>query len=89
MKTDIKAVFAGSVPYLKLAGIVLGGWQMGRAALIAADKIKQGEADASFYQAKIITARFFAEHYLTQAQGLRTSIVVGSVGTLGLTESQF
>ncbi|MEO7031158.1 MAG: acyl-CoA dehydrogenase, partial [Herbaspirillum sp.] len=34
-KEHTKAVFAGSVPYLKLAGIVLGGWQMARAAVIA------------------------------------------------------
>ena len=89
MKSDIKAVFAGSVPYLKLAGIVLGGWQMGRAALLAAEKLSQGDADSAFYQAKISTARFFAEHYLVQASGLRTSIVVGSVGTLALSEHQF
>ena len=89
MKSDIKAVFAGSVPYLKLAGIVLGGWQMARAALVSVDKLNQGAADASFYQAKVGTARFFAEHYLVQAQGLKTSIVLGSVGTLALAAEQF
>jgi butyryl-CoA dehydrogenase len=87
MKSDIKAVFAGSVPYLKLAGIVLGGWQMGRAALAASEKIGQG--DSAFYQAKISTARFFAEHYLVQAGGLKASILLGSVGTLALSEHQF
>lgn len=91
MTGNIKAVFAGSVAYLKLAGIVLGGWQMGRAALIASEKISQAEADSgsAFYQAKIATARFFAEHYLVQASGLKTSIVVGSVGTLALSAHQF
>jgi len=89
MKSDIKAVFAGSVPYLKMAGIVLGGWQMGRAALAAAGKLEQGDADGAFYQAKIATARFFAEHYLTQAEGLKISIVSGSIGTLALTADQF
>ncbi len=89
MKTDIKAVFAGSVPYLKLAGIVLGGWQMGRAALVAAEKLQTGASDTSFYQAKVATARFFAEHYLVQVQGLSTSILLGSVGTLALSADQF
>ena len=89
MKLDIKAVFAGSVPYLKLAGIVLGGWQMARAALASAEKLNQGDADTSFYQAKIATARFFAEHYLVQADGLKTSIVLGSAGTLAFTADQF
>ncbi|MET0856071.1 MAG: acyl-CoA dehydrogenase, partial [Telluria sp.] len=89
MKSDIKGVFAGSVPYLRLAGIVLGGWQMARAALVAQQKIDAGEGDASFYKAKIATARFFADHILSQAPGLRASIVDGSAGVLALAEDQF
>ncbi|MEO8598212.1 MAG: acyl-CoA dehydrogenase [bacterium] len=89
MKSDIKAVFAGSVPYLKLAGIVLGGWQMARAALISEQKLQAGVADAKFYQAKIGTARFFADHILSQAAGYRIAIVDGSAGVLALTEDQF
>jgi len=89
MKADIKGVFAGSVPYLKLAGIVLGGWQMARAALVAEKKLAAGEGDAAFYKAKIATARFFADHFLTQAAAIRASIVEGSAGTLALAEEQF
>lgn len=88
-KADIKAVFSGSVPYLKLSGVVLGGWQMARAALIAQAKLQSGEGDASFNQAKVATARFFADHVLSAAQGLRTSIVDGSAGVMALTEEQF
>ncbi len=89
MKADIKAVFAGSVPYLKMAGVVLGGWQMARAAQIAQQKLASGEGDASFYKAKIATARFFADHYLSTATGSRDAIVEGSAGVLALTEDQF
>jgi butyryl-CoA dehydrogenase len=89
IKTDIKGVFSGSVPYLKLAGIVLGGWQMARAALVAVDKLKAGDGDAQFYKAKIATARFYADHVLTQASSLRTAVVEGSAGVLALTEEQF
>jgi butyryl-CoA dehydrogenase len=89
MKSDIKAVFSGSVLYLKMAGIVLGAWQMARAALVAEKKLKAGEGDARFYQAKIATARFFAEHILPQATAYRTSILEGSVGVLALSEDQF
>nr|WP_315483654.1 acyl-CoA dehydrogenase [uncultured Undibacterium sp.] len=88
-KADIKAVFSGSVPYLKLSGVVLGGWQMARAALIVQAKLQSGEGDASFNQAKVATARFFADHVLSAAQGLRTSIVDGSAGVMALTEEQF
>jgi butyryl-CoA dehydrogenase len=89
MKSDIKAVFAGSVLYLKLAGIVLGGWQMARAALVAEQKLKAGAGDQKFYAAKVGTARFFAEHVLTQAGAYRTAIIEGSAGVLALDEDQF
>ncbi|AMP01107.1 acyl-CoA dehydrogenase, N-terminal domain protein [Collimonas arenae] len=89
LKSDIKSVFAGSVPYLKLAGIVLGGWQLGRAALVSVNKLQAGGGDASFYQSKIGTARFFADHILSQADAYRVSIVEGSSGVMALTEDQF
>jgi len=88
-KSDIKAVFSGSVPYLKLAGVVFGGWQLARAAQIAQQKLQAGEGDASFNQAKLATARFFADHVLSAATGLRSSIVDGSAGVLALSNEQF
>lgn len=89
IKSDIKGVFAGSVLYLKLAGIVLGGWQMARAALIAEEKLKAGQGDLRFYQAKVATARFFADHILSHAPAYCTAIVTGSPGALALQEDQF
>ncbi|WP_158938334.1 acyl-CoA dehydrogenase [Burkholderia sp. S171] len=88
VKSDPNAVFAGSVPYLKLAGIVLGGWQMARALLVASDKRSEDEA---FHGAKIATAQFFAEHILSQAPGIEASIVSGNgqEGYLALSEDQF
>jgi butyryl-CoA dehydrogenase len=89
MKSDIKAVFAGSVPYLKLAGVVFGGWQMARAALVATRKLAAGDSDPSFLKAKLATARFFADYYLSTAQASRDAIVDGSAGVLALEEEQF
>ncbi|ABE31947.1 hypothetical protein DR64_3161 [Paraburkholderia xenovorans LB400] len=87
-KSDPNAVFAGSVPYLKLAGIVLGGWQMARALLVAAEK---RDEDPSFYGAKIATAQFYAEHVLPLASALEASIVSakGGESVLALSEDQF
>ncbi|HLX03838.1 MAG TPA: acyl-CoA dehydrogenase [Trinickia sp.] len=87
-KSDPNAVFAGSVPYLKLAGVVLCGWQMARALLAAA---ANEASDPSFYSAKIATARFYAEHVLPQAGAFEASIVSakGGEGVLALTEDQF
>ncbi|RKP59260.1 acyl-CoA dehydrogenase [Pararobbsia silviterrae] len=71
-KSDPNAVFAGSVPYLKLSGIVLGGWVMAR-AMLAADA-KRAE-DPVFHATKIATASFYASHILSQAPGIAASIV--------------
>ena len=76
------------MPFLKLTGIVAGGWQMARAALIAQEQVTKGTGDKAFYEAKILTARFFAEHVLSQAGGLRTSIMQGARGVLQLSEEQ-
>ena len=88
-KDDIRAVHAGSVPFLKLSGIVLGGWQMGRAALIAQQRLEKGASDPAFYEAKLVTARFFADHLLAQVPGMRHAVTSGSAGTLGLENDQF
>ncbi len=87
--TDIKAVHAGSVPFLKLMGIVCGGWQMARAALAAQRKLTDKDGDASFYRAKIATARFYADHVLAQAPGLRNTVMRGAAGVMALAEEQF
>ncbi len=84
-KASPNAVFSGSVPYLMLTGNLMAGWQMARALLVAQDEIKQG-VNVPFMQAKICTARFYAEHMLTKAPGIRDAIVEGadSVTSLAL-----
>ena len=76
-KASPNAVFSGSVPYLMLAGNVMAGWQMARSLLAAEQLLAKGQ-DAQFMQAKITTARFYADHILTKAPGLRDSIVEGA-----------
>jgi len=86
---DVRSVFAGSVPYLKLAGVVLCGWQMARAASKAQAMRSAGVGDARFLDAKITTARFYADHILVQAPGIADTIVEGARGVLALPESAF
>ncbi len=88
-KGDVKGVFAGSVPYLMLAGIVLGGWQMARAAQVATTRLAEGGHDADFLKAKVATARFFADHLLSKAAGLRDGIVEGAAAVMALEEAAF
>ena len=83
------AAHAGAVPYLRLWGLVAGGWQMGRAALIAARHLQDGTGAASFFKAKITTARFYADCLLPQAAGLARTITGGGESVMALAADQF
>ena len=86
--SDPKAVHVGAVPFLHLLGIVAGGWQMGRAAVIARAKMAAGDTDP-FWPARLVTARFYADHFLTQAAGLAESVVAGADGALAMPDDSF
>ena len=85
---DVRAVSASAVPFLRLFGVVAGGWQMARAALVAQARVDAGDDD-SFYHAKVITARFYADHLLTQAEGLASTVVDGSGAVLAMPLDQY
>jgi len=87
-KASPNAVFAGSVPYLMLAGNLMAGWQMARALLVAQEQIAEGN-DVAFMRAKIVTARFYADHILTRVGGLRDSIVDGADSVTALALEAF
>ncbi|HEY9065865.1 MAG TPA: acyl-CoA dehydrogenase [Burkholderiaceae bacterium] len=88
-KASPNAVFAGSVPYLLLAGNVVAGWQLARALLVAEDQLAKGEGDAAFLQAKVATARFYAEHLLSKAPATRDAIVDGAESVTALPVESF
>ena len=88
VKSDPNAVFAGSVPYLMLAGNLVAGWQMGRALLVAQALSAKGQ-DAAFMQAKIVTARFYAEHLLPRIAGQRDAILQGGESCCALALEAF
>ncbi|WP_416402291.1 acyl-CoA dehydrogenase [Alicycliphilus denitrificans] len=81
-------VYAGSVPYLMLAGNLVAGWQLARALLVAQELSSKGQ-DAAFMQAKIATARFYAEHILAKAPGQRDAIVEGAASVMALAPEAF
>jgi alkylation response protein AidB-like acyl-CoA dehydrogenase len=87
--SDVKGVFAGAVPFLKLMGIVAGGWQLARSALISEKRIKENVSDKSFHEAKIATARFYADQVLVQAPALRNTVVSGAGQVMALSDEQF
>jgi len=80
---------AVSVNFLMLLGTVAGGWQLARAASVAVEQLDAGAEDQSFYQAKIVTARYFAEQILPLAGAYRTAIEAGADSIMALSDDQF
>jgi acyl-CoA dehydrogenase len=85
---DIRRASTGAVPFLELFGTVAGGWQLARAALAARKHLAKGGDDAGFYQAKIQTARFYADHLLVKAAGLARTVVSGADAVLAIDDEQ-
>jgi hypothetical protein len=67
--SDPNDAFAGSVAYLRIAGLVVGGWVMARTALAA---LPAGESD------RVVTARFYCETLLPQVSGLLAAATAGA-----------
>lgn len=87
-KASSNAVFSGSVPYLMLAGNLVAGWQLARSLIVAEDQASHN-VDVGFMQAKVVTARFYAEHILNKATGIRDSIVDGAESVTALALDAF
>jgi alkylation response protein AidB-like acyl-CoA dehydrogenase len=86
---DAKGASGVAVPFLKLFGTVAGGWMMARAALAAQAKLTQPNADRDFLEAKLATARFFAEHELPRAIPLAREVTRGAASVLALDPGRF
>src|SRR5580765_8059241 len=83
-KANPNAVFAGSVTYLMLGGNLMAGWRMARALLVAERALAAGEGDRPFLEAKVTTARFYAEHLLSRAPSMRDAVVDGAESVTAL-----
>jgi len=76
------------VPFLELFGVVAGGWQTARAALVAHRHLAAGRGDPGFLRAKLGTAHFYADHVLVRAPGLARTVVTGAEGALAIEDDQ-
>ena len=80
---------AVSYHFLMLLGTLTGGWMMARAAAASAARLAAGDADRDFCEAKIITARFYAEQAMPMIGAHRQAIESGSDTIMALSEDQF
>ena len=83
------ATSAGAVPYLMLAGYVCGGALLARSALIAREALDGRTAEKGFYETKIVTARFYAQHILPRAAALLPAVLAGDDAVGAMDVAQF
>jgi len=86
---DSNAAGSVSVNLLMLMGTVIAGWHMARAAVAAIEKLESATSDSSFYEAKLVTTRFYAEQVMPRVRAYRDAVVSGSENTMALKEHQF
>jgi hypothetical protein len=82
--TDPNNALAAATPYLRMFGIVVGGWVMARQAISA----RKLGVDDPFNAAKLETARFYIDELLPQVHGLAGAITSGADVLFALTPEQ-
>ncbi|MBN2690734.1 MAG: acyl-CoA dehydrogenase [Burkholderiaceae bacterium] len=85
-KADPNAAYAGSVPYLLLAGTLLAGWQLAESWLATG---RLSAEEATFAQAKRATAAFYCAHILPRCGALRDAVLQGADSTMALSVEAF
>ena len=80
---------AGAHHYMHIMGIVAVGWMWLKMARIAAGKLDDGSGDTAFYEAKLTTARYFAERFVPDAGALRRKLEAGGETMMALPEEAF
>jgi hypothetical protein len=88
VKAELASALAGSMPFLRLAGTALGGWLLAKGALAAQGKLASRDGDPAFLEAKLITARFYAEVIVPPALAQVGPIKAAGRTVFALTEAQ-
>jgi len=86
---DLHHAAAGAVEYLRLFGTVTGGWLLARGAVEASTRLAKGEGDPAFLEAKLVSARFYAESALARAPAFLNPITRVGASVMALAEEQF
>ena len=88
-KSNTDAIAASAVPYLRIFSTVAGGYMLARMAYAAHEALLTDGANADYYNAKLMTARFFAEALLPQIYGLMTPVMGGHKTVMQISNEQF
>jgi alkylation response protein AidB-like acyl-CoA dehydrogenase len=85
-KSNPNAAYAGSVPYLLLAGNLLAGWQLAQSWLATRELPAE---DAAFAAAKRATAAFYCAHILPRCSAWRDAVLQGADSVMALPVEAF
>ncbi len=80
---------AGAYPYMDLMGVVSLGWMWMKMAAVSTEALKDETADRQFHEAKLATARFYAQRELPEASALRRRIEAGAEAVMAIPEEAF
>lgn len=86
---DVNEPMAAATEYLEYAGYTALAWCWARMAVTAAAKLDEPGADRAFLESKLATARFYFDHILPRATGLRESILAGADSVMELDDEAF
>ena len=80
---------AGAHPYMHIMGIVSLGLMWLKMAEVALEKLAAAPADKAFYEAKLVTARYFGERFTPDAASLRVKLSAGCEAMMALPAEAF
>lgn len=80
---------AGAYHYMHIMGIVALGLMWLRMAKAASDALDAGSDNAKYYEAKLVTARYFSERFMPDAGSLRRKLEGGSEAIMALDPEMF
>ena len=80
---------AGAYSYMELMGLVILGWMWLKMVQVSGPLAVNGSAERDFHEAKLVTARFYAERELPLASGLRKQVEAGAESIMKLPEEAF
>src|SRR5919112_2070835 len=80
---------AGAYAYMQLMGLVTLGWMWLKMVQVSGPLAANGSGERDFHEAKLVTARFYAERELPEADALRRKIEAGAESVMKLPEEAF
>ena len=80
---------AGAYSYMELMGLVILGWMWLKMVQVSSPLAANGSGERDFHEAKLVTARFYAERELPLASGLRLQVEAGAESVMKLPVEAF